>query len=173
MSDEQIRGLFQNAEEWTPDNDDEDSDEDVNDNGASSGPNSLSPLQLGSDVEIAGCVAQLLRQERGEVVFCEGALWYYAGSHWRKIDDHELRLTVHRYDGSAISGSSSRIKLGKTRVDSVLSEMRAILAHPSFFDGPSVGINCASGFIGFAPGGTPHLRPHGPRARWRHVLKRS
>ena len=127
MSDEQIRDVFQSAEQWTPDNDSEgDGDGNVNGNGASPGPNSaLPPLQLGSDVEIAGCVAQLLRTERGEVVFCEGALWYYAGSHWRKIDDHELRLAVHRYDGSTIPGSSTRVKLGKTRVDSVLSEMRA------------------------------------------------
>jgi len=175
MSDEQIRDVFQNAEEWTPDNDDEeDSDGNVNGIGARLGPNSaLPPLQLGSDVEIAGCVAQLLRQERGEVVFSEGAFWYYAGSHWRKIDDHELRLAVHRYDGSTIPGSSSRVKLGKTRVDSVLSEMTPMLARPNFFDGASVGINCASGFIGFAPDGTPHLRPHDPGDRCRHVLKGS
>ena len=33
------------------------------------------------------------------------------------------------------------------------------------------GINCASGFIAFAPDGTPNLEPHNPEHRCRHVLK--
>ena len=171
MSDEQIRDLFQNAEEWSPDDDNGDAGDG---SGGGSGPAStpaLPPLQLGSDVEIARCVAQLLCQKHGEVVFSEGQFWYYAGSHWCQIDDHDLRLAVHRYDGVPISGSSSRVKLGKARVDSVLSEMKAILARPNFFAEAPVGINCASGFIAFAQNGEPTLRPHDPEHRRRHVLK--
>src|SRR5271166_2142496 len=99
-SDQQIRDVFQNAEEWTPDNDDEDDIDDVvNDNGTSPSPNSaLPPLQLGSDVEIASCVSQVLCRDRGAVIFSEGRFWYYEGSHWRSFDNHELRHVVYRYD---------------------------------------------------------------------------
>ena len=96
--------------------------------------NRLPQLQLGSDVEIADCVAQVLRQDRGEVIFCEGQFWYYAGSHWRPIEDHELRCVVHRYDGALVPGTRSApvlVKLNKARVDSVLHQMTAKLA-PKF-----------------------------------------
>ena len=174
MSDQQIRDVFQNAEAWSPDEDDNDNSGRGSSTGGSPASTPvLPPLQVGSDVEIAGCVAQLLLQERGEILFCEGAFWYYAGSHWRQIDDHELRLTAHRYDGSSIPGSRSRVRLGRTRVDSILYEMRAILARPNFFTEAPVGINCTSGFIAFAQDGTPTLRPHDPEHRCRHTLKGS
>jgi hypothetical protein len=115
--------------------------------------------------------AQYLRQERGEVIFSEGHFWYYTESHWCRIDDYELRLAVHRYDSVTVSGGSSRVKLGRPRVDSILYEMRAILAKPNFFAEAPVGINCASGFIAFAQDGAPILSPHAPEHRCRHVLK--
>jgi phage/plasmid-associated DNA primase len=65
------------------------------------------------------------------------------------------------------------VKLNKTRVDSIIHEMTAMLARPEFFADASVGINCASGFIAFAQDGTPTLRPHDPEHRCRHVLKGS
>ena len=173
MSDEQIRDIFQNAEAWSPDEDD---DGDFGDGGSTGGgPAStpvLPPLQVGSDVEIARCVAQLLRQERGEVIFSEGDFWYYTQSHWRPIGNYELRCVVHRYDGVSISGRQP-VKLSKARIDSVLNEMAAMLERPDFFTEASLGINCASGFIAFAPDGTPRLRPHDPEDRCRHVIKGS
>ena len=43
-------------------------------------PNTNRPtLRIGSDVEIANGVAQVLQQQHGEVVFAEGSFWYYAG----------------------------------------------------------------------------------------------
>jgi len=57
MSDDQIQDLFQNAEEWSPHDDNDDGDN----SGGSPGPNSpLPPLELGSDVEIADGVSQAL-----------------------------------------------------------------------------------------------------------------
>jgi hypothetical protein len=131
----------------------------------------LPPLGLGSDVEIAKSVARYLQQLRGEVVFDEGHLWFYDTTHWRPIEEHELRRMVHTYDGAVVAGSSNRVKLGKTRIDSVLNEMRAILARPDFFAGAAVGINCAAGFITFSRDGEPSLVPHDPAHRCRHVLK--
>ena len=75
MSDDQIRDLFQTAETWSPHNVDGADAADEDSSASISSPNAtLPPLQLGSDVEIAGCVAQYLRQKRGEVIFSEGAL---------------------------------------------------------------------------------------------------
>jgi hypothetical protein len=136
------------------------------------GANPLPRLQRGSDIEIADCVAQVLRQDRGEVIFSEGHFWYYDGSHWRPIEDPELRCVVHRYDG-AMYPSPSRpmpVKLNKARVDSILNEMSAMLARPDFFNDAPIGINCASGFIAFASDGTPSVQPHQPEHRCRHVL---
>ncbi len=168
MSDEEICTLFENAEEWSPDNDAADN---TGDTGAATPNNSPPALQLGSDVEIANCVAQFLRQQHGEVIFAEGRFWYYAGSHWRQFDDHELRLAAHRYDGATVPRSTTPVRLGSARVDSALNEMKAVLARPKFFAEAPPGINCASGFIAFAPDGTPTVQPHSPEHRCRHVLK--
>ncbi len=167
MSDEDIRTLVENAEEWSPDND---AAENTGDTGAVTPNNTPPALQLGSDVEMANCVAQYFRQQLGEVIFSEGQFWYYAGSHWRPIDEHELRLSVHRFDGATVLGTTTRVKLGRNRVDSALNEMKAVLARPKFFAEAPPGINCASGFIAFAPDGTPTVQPHSPEHRCRHIL---
>lgn len=73
MSDEEIRTLVENAEEWSADNDAADNNGGV---GPATSSNILPPLQLGSDVEIANCVAQILCQQHGEIIFSEGQFWY-------------------------------------------------------------------------------------------------
>jgi len=182
MSDDQIRDLFQNAEEWSPEQDDTSPARDggspaLNGDGAGDDGAGASParpqLQLGSDVEIADCVARTLRQQRGDVIFAEGAFWYYAQSHWRRIANHKLRLVVQGFDGAALPGNRAPVKLNKTRIDSIIHEMTAMLARPEFFVEASIGINCGSGFIAFAQDGTPTLLPHDPQHRCRHVLKSS
>ena len=62
------------------------------------------------------------------------------------------------------------VKLNKTRVDSILNEMSAILARSDFFAEAPIGINCSSGFIAFASDGTPSVLPHQSEHRCRHVL---
>jgi putative DNA primase/helicase len=170
VSDDQIRDLIQDAEEWIPGNAADSAD--GNGNGSDAEPSTtLPPLELGSDVEIARRVAQVLRQERGEIVFSEGAYWHYAGSHWYRIADHELRLAVHGFDGAPLPDNRAPVKLNKTRVDSILHEMSAMLERPDFFADAPAGINCGSGFISFAPDGTPSLEPHNRDHRCRHVLR--
>ena len=112
----------------------------------------------------------MLQQQHGEVVFAEGSFWYYAGSHWHSIEDHELRLVVHQYDGATVSGAGT-VKLNKARVDSIIHEMTALLARSDFFNDAAVGINCSSGFISFSPDGVPSLGKHSPEHRCRSVLK--
>ena len=130
-------------------------------------------LEIGSDVEIARCVRKDLIECSGRIVHAEGAFWRYATTHWEEIPEHELRRSVHRYDGADVvtqAGRSSRIKLGKARIDSSLNECAALCADPHFFEKRPDGINCVSGFIRFAEGGTPTIDPHNRDHRCRHTL---
>jgi P4 family phage/plasmid primase-like protien len=130
-------------------------------------------LLLGSDVEIARRVRDDLTDRHGQLVHAEGAFWRFTGAHWEPIPDHELRLAVHSYDGALFAtpgGKDSRVKLGKGRIDSVLSECAALCAEPDFFGIRPTGINCASGFIRFDADGTARLEPHHRDHRCRHTL---
>lgn len=130
-------------------------------------------LFIGSDVEIAKRVREDLTARHGRIVYAEGAFWRYSGTEWESIEDHLIRLPVHAYDGAdfmTAAGEPSRVKLSKSRVDSVLNECAALCAEPHFFENPPAGINCASGFIRFDAAGTPHLEPHHRDHRCRHTL---
>src|SRR5207248_2497526 len=65
----------------------------------------------------------------------------------------------------------SVVKLNDTRVRSIIKQMAPKLTRLDFFSQAPAGINCASGFIRFAPDGTPTLEPHRSEHRCRHVLK--
>jgi putative DNA primase/helicase len=133
----------------------------------------VQPLNIGSDVEIAGRVVQGLVDRFGEVVSCDGAFWRYTGTHWEAIADKELWLTVYAYDGAQFltpKGDPSLVKLNRSRVESILACMNPEIARPDFFAEAAVGINCASGFIRFDGQGTATLERHSPDHRCRHVL---
>jgi putative DNA primase/helicase len=152
-------------------------DNDVDRAGAPAGQNARPPqLTIGSDVEIARHVIQDLNSRLGDIVFCDGKFWHYGGTHWRGIADHELRLAVQTYDGTTfrtLDNPISVVKLNEARVHSIIKQMEPMLARPDFFAGGPGGINCASGFVSFAPDGAPCLAPHDPEHRCRHVLKGS
>lgn len=140
MSDDTIRDLVDATEEWSPD--------------ADGRPYPAPrPLPNDSDIGIARCVAEDLKDRFGPVAYCEGDFWFYDTSHWRAVEEAELRRIVHRYDGEPFG--KQVVKLGKGRIDSVIHEMGAMLARPDFFIEAPAGINCASGFIRFAADGTP------------------
>jgi P4 family phage/plasmid primase-like protien len=130
-------------------------------------------LSIGSDVEIAKRIREDLTTQHGRIIYAEGAFWRYGGTEWETIQDHQIRLPVHAYDGAdfmTAAGAPSRVKLNKSRVDSVLNECAALCAAPDFFEDPPAGINCSSGFIRFDAAGTPHLEPHRSDHRCRHTL---
>jgi putative DNA primase/helicase len=130
-------------------------------------------LDIGSDVEIAGRVANDLTREFGEVVFADGDFWHYARTHWVALSGPAARKAVHAYDGALYmspAGELHAVRLSKGRIDSVLHEMGAMLARPDFFANVPIGINCASGFIAFDAAGKPHLSQHDRDHRCRHVL---
>lgn len=130
-------------------------------------------LSIGSDIEIMRRVKEDLERDYGEIAFTEGSFWHYAETEWAKIDDSDLRLTIHAYDGARFQtacGKPSRVKLNKSRIDSIAHELGILLLRSDFFFNPPVGINCASGFISFMSGSIPTLEPHHPDYRCRHTL---
>src|SRR4051812_17092040 len=93
-------------------------------------------LEIGSDVEIARRVTEDLSVKYGEVVYCEGAFWYFGGTHWMAIPDEALRLTIYRYDGAIYvtpEGKLQAAKLNRARIDSILACMQPALFHRDFF----------------------------------------
>jgi putative DNA primase/helicase len=160
MSDDEIRSLVDEAEEFEPDEDDQQ-------------PQNAGPQQLviGSDFEIAEKVAGDLRARHGEAIFSEGDFWIYVRTHWLRVPDHELHRAVRIYDGAQYGTGTAIIRLNKARADSIISELGMMLSRPDFFANPPKGINCDSGFIEFAEDGTPSQEPHDPAHRCRHVLK--
>jgi phage/plasmid-associated DNA primase len=130
-------------------------------------------LHIGSDVEIAERVAADFRCEFGEVVFADGDFWRYGGTHWQPIEHVTARRAVHLYDGAIYETPGKKpaaVKLSKSRIDSVVHEMGAMLARPDFFADAPAGINCASGFITFDVTGRARIVPHDHHHRCRHVL---
>ncbi len=129
-------------------------------------------LEIGSDVEIARRVGENLTREFGQIIHTEGSFWRYGATHWEAIPHHEMRVAIHKYDGLEFRNgkSSSAVRLGKQRIDSVLNEAAAILTKPGFFSAAYVGINCASGFIQFRSDGKAYIEPHNREHRCRHTL---
>jgi P4 family phage/plasmid primase-like protien len=130
-------------------------------------------LEIGSDVEIAERVHKDLLKHFDEIVHAEGSFWRYATTHWEPIDNNEVRLAVHLYDGArylTAAGEPGNVKLGKGRIDSVLNECATLCANAEFFDKRPVGINCATGFIHFDRDGNPAIEPHNRNHRCRHTL---
>jgi phage/plasmid-associated DNA primase len=144
--------------------------------GGPPGGSSLDPVLLdhGSDVEIAYRLADAVRREHSEVRWCEGRLWVYGGTHWVPYLDCGLRLAAHAYDGAFYRRpgrkNADQVQLGRNRINSILSELGAILAAPGFFDRAPLGINCQSGFIRLAEDGGARLEPHTQDHRCRHLV---
>jgi P4 family phage/plasmid primase-like protien len=80
---------------------------------------------------------------------------------------------VHSYDGAihaTPSGKPGQVRLGRSRIDSIINELGVIFAGPDFFERTPLGINCQSGFVTIAPDGRAQLDPHHPDYRCRHIL---
>ena len=130
-------------------------------------------LAIGSDAEMAERVAQELSERFGSIIHDEAKVWRYTGQQWVAIHDDILWRAVFLYDGATFktpAGEPANVKLNRSRTESILSCMGALLRHRQFFAGAPRGINCASGFITFDATGQPSLLPHNRDHRQRHVL---
>jgi len=130
-------------------------------------------LEVGSDVEISTSALNDLFQQHKKIIYTEGAFWYYDKTDWQAFPEHYLRLVIHTYDGvhyETPSGEESCVKLGKSRIDSILHEMSAQVTEEVFFVDIPEGINCANGFITLDKQGIAVLKEHHPDYRCRHTL---
>src|SRR5262249_36906894 len=136
-------------------------------------PGGARALLIGSDVEIAKCVARDLATKFGEISFDDGGFYYYVGTHWAQVDEVVHRLAIHEYDGAIYTTPKDTeivVQLNKSRVNSIIHEMRAVTSKPNLFKEAPPGINCASGFITFDGKGDSLLVPHDRAHAQRHVL---
>lgn len=126
-------------------------------------------LTHGSDVEIARHLKLRLKALFGDIVCAEGAIWRYNETHWEAMDDDHVRQMAMGFDGIRI-GAKRFVRLSKSRLDSILNEMKVMIANRDFFAEPETGINCASGFIMVSDDGEACQIAHEPGHRQRHCL---
>ena len=130
-------------------------------------------LELGSDQEVAECVARDLKVKFNQMVFSEGEFFAWAKNHWIKLSEAEIHVFLKRYDGCEYrtdSGSDVRYKLNETKRKSVLQLLRLELNKPEFFANAPIGVACASGFISISETGEPDLVSHHPDQLQRHFI---
>ena len=130
-------------------------------------------LELGSDQEVAECVARDLKVKFNQVVFSEGDVYVWATTHWVKLTEREFHVFLKRYDGCEYrtdSGKDARYKLTDTKRKSVMKLLELALSEPEFFAYASIGVACATGFISINEHGEPELVPHNPDQRQRHFI---
>lgn len=125
-------------------------------------------LRNGSDIEIADAVLSDLKEKHGELVNCEGSFWHFNCFHWKPLGEPEMYQAIYSYDGIKY-GEKGRVKLSKSRCESILHTMRMRTESRDFFRHAPIGINCKSGFIQFE-GSAPRLEAHSPDHRQRHLL---
>lgn len=131
-------------------------------------------LTIGSDSEVAMCVARDLRASIGQTIHCDGDFYAWGGTHWIKIPVERLHIFIQAYDGcdfQTASGKPSRYLLNKTRHNSVLHLLRLDLMEPDFFRNAPCGVACRSGFIALSDCGETVLKQHAAEQRQRHLIE--
>ena len=126
----------------------------------------------GSDVELAEDLKRILQAQYDEVVFCEGEFWHYAKTQWSTISRNDLWCRVSLYNGDT-HGKTRKllIRLNSSRIESILQHLEKLHDSPGFFNNAARGVNCLSGFVEFAPDGTPSLLDYSPDHRQRNTLQ--
>ncbi len=130
-------------------------------------------LEVGSDQEVAGHVANDLRAAFGAAVFAEGAFHVWSGRAWRSLAGAELHRFISAYDGRIYrgpDGKDRRFKVNKSIAQSVAYCLAQDLAAEDFFAGAPAGLNTRSGFLQVGDDGSIRSRAHAPDQRQRHVL---
>lgn len=126
-------------------------------------------IEHGSEVYIAQMMAGALEHVCGEVVRADGAFWAWGPTCWREIPEQALRLAAHKYDNVTIQGKTP-IKVGRSMINGIISEVGTILAKPDYFNEPKVALNAADTVIEIAKGGAVTLRPHSPEDKFRFTI---
>ena len=126
-------------------------------------------LDIGSDSEIAEQICLELSREFEHVVHDLGEIHVWTGDHWRPLDRADMLERIRRFDGVRY-GERGRVRLNRSRIDSIRHIADGILDQPGFFDAPPIGINCRTGFVSFGRDGIPSVAAHHPSQRQLHRL---
>src|ERR1051325_1532090 len=116
--------------------------------------NLLPRLKIGSDVEIAGLIAQDLHKKHGEVIYSEGQFWHFTGQRWEKLSLLEIQRIAKSWDGQFWGTPDADgklcvhpVKLSASRIKSIVACLTIELQRDDFFNGAPVGVNCQNGFV--------------------------
>lgn len=119
-------------------------------------------FRSGSHVEIAQYLKQqFVNQDHVAPVHAEGDLWRYKDTHWELMNEKALRREIHKLEGTRFA-KKRRLKIMKSLIDGVISELAAMCDDPEFFATALAGVNCENGFLSISDGGEIQIEPHQP-----------
>lgn len=128
------------------------------------------PYQLSSATHtaVAKYLLEASQADGAGVVFDEGHLWHYTGSHWQPMSVGEKRGMVHQLDGLQIGNKT--ISANTNFVSGVLTELYAMSEKEGFFDRAPSGANVKNGFIEIDEVGEIFFHSHNPSFAQRSTL---
>lgn len=127
-------------------------------------------IVTGSDVEVAEALRfQLAERYSSQIVFTEGRFYAFTGKVWEKIDEVTIRNTLYAFDG-AVCGQKGKLKLSKTKAESILSILKDQTHEAHWFDRAPEGVNCENGFVSFDDRGEASISAHRPEQLQRFLL---
>lgn len=127
-------------------------------------------IQKGTHIEIAEQIQNICLRNYGHFIYCHNKFWIYMKNYWQEMQENKIRLIIHQFDGLSY-GKKNMFAVTKNVADSILNELRVMCENTTFFDNPSVGINCLSGFICFDNAGNHIIYEHSPEHRQKFIIQ--
>ncbi|MER9815108.1 DUF5906 domain-containing protein [Mesorhizobium sp. M0129] len=131
-------------------------------------------LKSASATHLATNIVGVLKRNFADVVYDEGAVYVFRGTHWRRVDDkRDLGPLISQFDGQPTGRRD--IAMGSKLRKDVVSEIEIELlrlrdSDRGFFEEAPIGICVSNGFVKFEGGAAVLVRHHAPEQRARWVL---
>lgn len=129
------------------------------------------PLLSNSHVHCAIYLVNKHSTQESELIFDEGSFWHFREKFWARVKDHELRGWVHYLDGKGYGDGKNRIKVSKSFIDGVISEMATVITQEQFFNDAPIGANLSNGFVRLNDKGVLRLEDHSPDHKQRAYIE--
>ncbi|RWB72952.1 MAG: toprim domain-containing protein [Mesorhizobium sp.] len=129
-------------------------------------------LESASATHLARNIVNVLRRNFADIIFDEGSVYVFHGTHWHRVDDkRDLGPLISELDGQPAGRRS--IAMGPKLRKDIVAEIEIELlksrdSEGGFFERAPVGICVANGFVRFDASGVVLVPRHAPdqRARW-------
>jgi hypothetical protein len=133
-------------------------------------PRYFGGVEYGSEVELSGAfLVYLSKAAGGALVKAEGKIWAYGPDAWHEVEDHNLRLACHGFDGVPVADKTP-LKLSSRMISGVIAEMGTKITRPDFFERSAVGVNTLNGSVFVSDFGAITLKEHNPDDRFRFTI---